>query len=87
MPQKIILNDGTELAGHIMENGDGRIIFVYLTGGVSMMTGITLFSDPAKTRTIRMISFGHEHTYQGYTQVESVSKEYGNCNLVMRKGD
>lgn len=85
--QRIILNDDTELEGHILDNGDGRKIFVYLTGGVSLLTGITMFSDPAKTRTIRMISYGQEYTYQGYTVLDSASREYGNCNLVMSKGD
>lgn len=87
MVQKVILTDGTELEGHILDGGNGKTIFVYLTGGVSILTGIALFGDQSKVRTIREISYGHETVYQGYTTIDSVSDEYGNCNIVMRKGD
>lgn len=87
MSQRLILTDGTELEGHILDNGDEKTIFVYLTGGISMQTGINLFADAGKIRTIREISYGHERIYQGYTVMENATNEFGNCNLVMVRGD
>ena len=82
--QQLILNDGTVLDGHIIDNGDGMIIFVYLNN-MSMDAGFAIMKDSAKTSKIRAISFGHEYIYTGYTNIKSISSEYGNCNLVMTK--
>lgn len=81
----LILNDGTEINGTIMDNGDGRIIFVYLDG-MNILQGVTLFSDSNKTCRIVAMNHGNEHIYEDYTELWSVNHEFGNCNLVMRKG-
>ena len=81
----LILNDGTEINGHILENGDGLTIFVYLDGK-TVAEGVLLFSDNGKTSRITAINHGEEHIYEGFTELWSASHEYGNCNLVMRKG-
>ena len=85
MAETITLNDGTELQGHILENGDDRIIFVYLDR-LSLMDGFALMSD--RNKTIRMVAMNHgnEHVYEGYTEIDSISSAFGNCNLTMRKG-
>lgn len=80
--ETITLNDGTILNGHCIEGG--RTLFVYLDN-TSMLDGLTLFSDPEKTSIITALNHGHTHTYIGYTQVDAISREYGNCNLVMSK--
>lgn len=80
----LILNDGTELNGHIMDDGEGRVIFVYLDN-MSVYDGVMLFADREKTSKIRTLFHGAEHEYMGYTQLWSVSQEFGNCNIVMRK--
>ena len=83
--ETIRLNDETVLNGHILENGDGLIIFVYLDG-MSLTDGFRLFSDP--NRTVHMVAMNHgvQHVYDGYTEIVAASSEYGNCNLTMRKG-
>ena len=84
--ETLILNDGTELTGHILESSDGMSIFVYIDK-MSVVNGVMLFSDPEKTEVITAMNHGEEHVYRGYTQVYAASHEYGNCNLVMRKAD
>lgn len=80
----LILNDGTEITGHILDNGDGIMIFVYLDGK-TVVEGVTLFSDPEKTKKITANRYGEVRVYEGYTELWSASHEYGNCNLVMKK--
>lgn len=83
--ETLTLNDGTEVNGHIIENGDELTIFVYLDGK-TIIEGVTLFSDPEKTKRITALNHGEEQIYEGYTELWSASHEYGNCNLVMKKG-
>lgn len=80
----LILNDGTEVNGHIHISGDGQAIFVYLTNK-TIVEGVLLFADSAKTNRIVAQDHGTETVYEGYTEIYSASHEYGNCNLVMRK--
>ena len=81
----LTLNDGTALTGHILDNGDGRIIFVYLDGK-TISEGFALFSDPEKTSRIIAKNRDTETIYNGYTNMTAISSEYGNCNIVMQKG-
>lgn len=80
----LILNDGTEVNGHILDGGDGKTIFVYLDGK-TVIEGVLLFSDIEKISRITEHNHGEEHIYEGYTELWSASHEFGNCNLVMRK--
>ena len=84
MVQQLILNDGTVLDGHIMDNGDGQIIFVYLHN-MSVDAGYLIMRDPNKTSRIIFRSYGNEYVYTGYTKITHVDDEFGNCNLTMRK--
>lgn len=80
----LILNDGTNVTGHILDSGDGQTIYVYLDGK-TVIEGVMLFSDREKTSKITAINHGEEHIYEGFTELFSASHEYGNCNLVMRR--
>ena len=80
--ETLTLNDGTVVNGHCMLSS--RKLFVYLDE-MDMMEGFLLFSDPEKTSVITELNHGHEHIYEGYTQVDAVSREFGNCNLVMSR--
>lgn len=84
MREQLTLNDGTVINGHCIPV-DGSL-FVYLYGK-SLTEGFALFSDKEKISRITEDSYGHEYVYEGYTEIFSVSAEYGNCNLVMRKAD
>lgn len=81
----LILNDGTEVNGHILDNGDDLTIFVYLDG-MSIVEGVMIFSDSEKTARITAMNHGAETVYEGYTELWAANHEFGNCNLVMRKG-
>ena len=80
----LTLADGTQLEGKILPNGDGLIIFVYLYG-MSIVQGVTIFSDTSRIRMIRAMNHGNETEYTGFTEMLSVDNEYGNCNIVMRR--
>lgn len=80
----IRMNDGTVVSGDVLDNGDGRIIFVYLEG-MTVIQGVTLFGDSDKSAVLIATNFGEQHRYEGYTELWSASHEYGNCNLVMKK--
>lgn len=78
----ITLNDGTEVVGHCILTDDS--LFVYLDGK-SILEGVMLFGEPSRTIRIVEMNHGVEHVYEGYTDIYSVSHEYGNCNLQIRK--
>jgi len=80
--ETLILNDGTEVTGHCME--DDINLFVYLDG-MTVPQGVALFSDPQKTVRITALNHGETHLYENYTDVYSASHEFGNCNLIMRR--
>lgn len=82
--ETLTLIDGTMLDGHILDNGDGRIIFVYLTG-MSLAEGYQAFSNAENIRTIVENNHGEEHTYKGYTEIIAINAEYGNCNITLRR--
>ena len=83
--ETVKLSDGTELEGRVLESGDGSCIYVYLTN-VTMMQGFLSFSDERLTYQITFTSYETEHVYTGYTRLFSISGEFNNCNIVMRKG-
>lgn len=80
--ETITLNDGTVVTGHCIE--DGNTLFMYLDGK-TVIEGILLISG--KTDTIQAENHGAHHTYVGYTEIYAASHEYGNCNLVLKRGD
>jgi len=82
--ETITLNNGTTVNGHILENGDGQMIYVYLNG-MTVAEGVLLFSDSENTAVLTAVNHGEEHVYEGFTEIWSASHEFGNCNLVMRR--
>lgn len=82
--ETLTLNDGTVLNGHILENGDGQIIFVYLDN-LPLVTGFILFNDATKTNRIVEQNHGETNVYDGYTVMTAINTEFGNCNVTMRK--
>lgn len=84
MDEYLLMNNGT-----IVENAHcivaDRNLFVYITGEADLIEMMKLFSVPDNTETIKEVRFGEEQTYSGYTYLYSMSREYGNINLVMIK--
>lgn len=82
MPELITLNDGTEVAGHCIEDLETGTLFMYLDGK-SVAEGIALIDG--NIERIEEENHGAHHTYEGYTEIYAVSHEYGNCNIVLKK--
>ena len=79
--ETITLNDGTVVTGHCIEtNGT---LYVYLDGK-TVVEGILLISGNAER--IDEENHGVHHVYIGYTEIYAASHEYGNCNIVLKKG-
>lgn len=74
MDEKLILNDGTELTGHMIET-DSRL-FVYLYE-ITMADAFALLNDPEKTKVIKGERYGEKQTVRGYKHLCSVSEEMG----------
>ena len=84
MDEYLILNNGVTVQNaHGLE--DGTNLFVYVTGEADLMETLMLFSAPENTQVIKASRYGEEATYTGYTELYSMSREYGNINLVMKK--
>ena len=83
--ETLTMNDGTVLNGHILEDGYGQVIFVYLDG-MSLMDGFMILSNPAKTARIVANNHEVETVYEGYTQLDAINNQFGNCNATLRKG-
>ena len=71
--ETITLNDGTILNGHILEDGFGQRIFVYIDG-MSLMQGFMLMSNASKTSVMVANNRGTEHTYTGFTDFVLIQK-------------
>ena len=82
--QRTVTIAGTEYAGHCILT-DTRL-FVYLDD-MSLMEGFAIVSAPHALDAITEKSYDRETTYAGYTVIMAISGEYGNCNVVLKKGD
>lgn len=86
MDEYLILNNGSIVPdAHCFD--DGTNLFVYITGESDLMEMLMLFSVPENTQAIKASRYGEESTYTGYTELYSMSREYGNINLIMKKGE
>lgn len=84
MDEYLILNNGVTVQdAHCFD--DGTNLFVYITGEADLMETLTLFSRPENTQVIKASRYGEESIYTGYTELYSMSREYGNINLIMKK--
>lgn len=61
---------------------DGFHLFIYLDN-MSMIEGFPILSNPGNLAVIHENSYEHERDYAGYTVLQSISGEYGNCNAVL----
>ena len=82
--EQLTFADGSTVEGHVLPDGMGIRIYVYLDG-MSLADGYTLMNDPEKTGTITALNHGETTVYEGYTEIIAISTEFGNCNVVMRK--
>ena len=83
MPQTVTIA-GNEYPRHCILT-DTRL-FVYLDS-MSLMDGYAVVSPPHALDSITEKSYVRETTYTGYTEISAISGEYGNCNIVLKKGE
>lgn len=74
MNEKLTLNDGTEIVGHIIETETRLFLYVY---GVMLADAFGLLNDPEKTKKIVAERYGETTTVQGYRKLMSISVEQG----------
>ena len=74
MDEKLILNDGTELHGHLIET-DSRL-FLYIWEK-TLEEAFNLLIDPEKTKKIVEDRYGNITTVRGYKKLMSISEESG----------
>ena len=74
MPEKLRLEDGTEIAGRALKS-DGRL-FLYAYGIDTLRAWFGLVDDAEKTAQITYVMLGgEEKTYAGFTRLIAVRDE------------
>ena len=79
MNETLTLNDGTELAGHLLERGEK--LYLYVTG-VTLREAFELLDDPEKTKVIQAERYGAKTTVRGYKRLFSISDDNGADGMV-----
>lgn len=83
MDEKLILSDGTEWSGHMLESGGRLFVYVY---GKNLTETFKKLNDPTKTAVIRETG-SVEKAAEGYTHLYSVTEESENMtSAALRKG-
>lgn len=75
MNEKLTLNDGTELNGHLIETETRLFLYVY---DMQMDEVFNLLYDPEKTKKIVAERGGEKTTVKGYKVLMSISVETSN---------
>lgn len=74
MDEKLTLNDGTELVGHLLET-DGRL-FVYVYE-LTLAEAFEVLDNPEKTKKIVAEQYMSKVTVRGYKHLVAISEEPG----------
>lgn len=80
--EKLILNNGDELQGHLIES-NGRL-FLYMQG-ITLAEAFGLLIEPENTKVIKEERYGRETTVRGYTNLYSISNENGLICAALKK--
>lgn len=80
----ITLNDGTVLEGTLLEGGYDDYILIYIDG-MPISQGFAIFSDASKTNRIVYNNYDKVIEYNGFTGLDAINNEFGNCNVMLRK--
>lgn len=72
MEENLILNNGTELAGHLLETETRLFVYVY---GTTLGALFPLLNDPEVTEKIEWNRYGTTGTVSGYRKLKSISDE------------
>lgn len=74
MDRKLILNDGTEISGYLLESGDRLFLYMY---GRTMAWLFGILSNPEKVSVITCKGYGEQVTVRGYEHLYCISEENG----------
>lgn len=84
MEEKLTLNDGTELTGHLVENDSRLFVYVF---DLTLAEVFELLNDPDKTKKIKAVRYGAEQVVKGYKHLCSVSEENSHMiSAMLKKG-
>ena len=84
--ETVQLSNGTVIDNaHCLEVNNR--LFVYISSSDDIKRWFDLFVEPENTQTIESDYYGDKNTYSGYTDLFSISKENGNINIVLAKGE
>ena len=72
MDEKMILNDGTEIQGHLIETNGRLFLYMY---EITLAEAFELLIDPENTASIRWERNGETGTAAGYGHLYSVTEE------------
>lgn len=72
MAEKLTLNDGTEIDGHLLESGER--LFLYMRG-ITMKEAFDVLIDPENTKSIKWERYSSEGVVKGYKHLYSVTEE------------
>lgn len=76
MDRQLTLNDGTVLDDSYAY-AVGERMWVYIYADISLADAFALLNDPAKMLSVISEQFGVETTYEGYTELFTITKEDG----------
>ena len=83
MDEKLILNNGTEIDGHLIEMNDRLFLYIY---NLTLAEVFELLIVPENTMEIISIQYGQESTVRGYDHLSAISEETVNMvSAVMKK--
>lgn len=72
MDEKLTMNDGTEITGHLIETEVRLFLYMY---EITLSDAFALLIDPDKTKKIDWNRYGETGTVRGYRKLMSISVE------------
>ena len=83
MDEKLILNDGTELTGHLVD-ADGTL-FLYIFDS-DLKSAFLLLCEPENVKTIKWQKDGTKGTVKGYKTLFLIADVNGMIDARLKKG-
>lgn len=82
MDEKLILNDGTELTGHLIETETRLFLYIY---NLSLEEVFDLLKVVDNTKVIKWEQYGNRGTVRGYKKLMSISVEQDLISASLKK--
>lgn len=83
MNEKLILNDGTELTGHLVD-ADGTLFLCIFS--IGLQDAFNLLIEPDNVKTIKWQKDGAKGTVKGYKTLFLIADVNGMIDARLRKG-